>query len=56
MVKLADSGFMKHLSRKSFACCYMRKDRNPENAYTMDTWNLGCTVIEMMTENLLEAN
>ncbi|XP_076939908.1 mitogen-activated protein kinase kinase kinase 5-like [Bidens hawaiensis] len=64
VVKLADFGLAKHLSAHTIDLslqgspqwmapellqAVMRKDVNPEHAFTMDIWSLGCTVIEMVT-------
>ncbi|KAJ0441636.1 putative mitogen-activated protein kinase kinase kinase STE-STE11 family [Helianthus annuus] len=64
VVKLADFGLAKHLSAYTadlslkgsphwmapeLLQAVMRKDINPEHAFTMDIWSLGCTVIEMLT-------
>jgi serine/threonine protein kinase len=64
VVKLADFGLAKHLSRHvtdlslkgsphwmapEVLQTVMRKDKNPEHAFAVDIWSLGCTVIEMLT-------
>ncbi|XP_011083921.1 mitogen-activated protein kinase kinase kinase 5-like [Sesamum indicum] len=64
VVKLADFGLAKHLMGHDFDLSLkgtphwmapevlqaaMRKDGNPEMAYGVDIWSLGCTVIEMLT-------
>lgn len=64
VVKLADFGLAKHLSGHAIDLslkgspywmapevlqAVMRKDANPEHAFGVDIWSLGCTVIEMLT-------
>ncbi|KAL1539504.1 mitogen-activated protein kinase kinase kinase [Salvia divinorum] len=64
VVKLADFGLAKHLTgcgnflslkgtphwmAPEVLQAVMRKDVNPEMAYGVDIWSMGCTVIEMMT-------
>lgn len=64
VVKLADFGLAKHLSgyvtdlslkgsphwmAPELLQAVMRKDSNPEDAFAVDIWSLGCTVIEMLT-------
>ncbi|XP_059633020.1 mitogen-activated protein kinase kinase kinase 5-like isoform X2 [Cornus florida] len=63
VVKLADFGLAKHLTghftdlslkgsphwmAPEVLQAVMRKDTNPELAYAVDIWSLGCTVIEML--------
>ncbi|CAK9178609.1 unnamed protein product [Ilex paraguariensis] len=64
VVKLADFGLAKHLNGYAIDLslkgsprwmapevlqAVMRKDANPELAFAIDIWSLGCTVIEMLT-------
>ncbi|KAK4429062.1 Mitogen-activated protein kinase kinase kinase [Sesamum alatum] len=64
VVKLADFGLAKHLMGHDIELSLkgtphwmapevlqaaMRKDGNPDLAYGVDIWSLGCTVIEMLT-------
>ncbi|KZV54585.1 mitogen-activated protein kinase kinase kinase YODA-like [Dorcoceras hygrometricum] len=64
VVKLADFGLAKHLTGRQIELslkgtphwmapevlqAVMRKDANPEVAYGVDIWSVGCTVIEMLT-------
>ncbi|KAI3465387.1 hypothetical protein Pfo_022050 [Paulownia fortunei] len=64
VVKLADFGLAKHLTGHDIDLslkgtphwmapevlqAVMRKDANPELAYGVDIWSVGCTVIEMLT-------
>ncbi|KAK6160760.1 hypothetical protein DH2020_004141 [Rehmannia glutinosa] len=64
VVKLADFGLAKHLTGHDIELslkgtphwmapevlqAVMRKDANPELAYGVDVWSVGCTVIEMLT-------
>ncbi|XP_073305499.1 mitogen-activated protein kinase kinase kinase 5-like isoform X1 [Primulina huaijiensis] len=66
VVKLADFGLAKHLTGHHIELslkgtphwmapevlqAVMRKDANPELAYGVDIWSIGCTVIEMLTGN-----
>ncbi|KAA8537703.1 hypothetical protein F0562_027307 [Nyssa sinensis] len=63
VVKLADFGLAKHLSghftdlslkgsphwmAPEVLLAVMRKDTNPELAFAVDIWSVGCTVIEML--------
>ncbi|KAK4276646.1 hypothetical protein QN277_014772 [Acacia crassicarpa] len=63
-VKLADFGMAKALTGKSYELSLkgspywmapevikaaMRKNDNPDLAYAVDIWSLGCTIIEMLT-------
>ncbi|XP_073031817.1 mitogen-activated protein kinase kinase kinase 5-like isoform X1 [Primulina eburnea] len=64
VVKLADFGLAKHLTGHHIELslkgtphwmapevlqAVMRKDANPELAYGVDIWSIGCTVIEMLS-------
>lgn len=64
IVKLADFGLSKHLAGQAINLSMkgsphwmapevlqsvLRNDANPELAYAVDIWSLGCTVIEMLT-------
>ncbi|WOG90680.1 hypothetical protein DCAR_0309924 [Daucus carota subsp. sativus] len=64
VVKLADFGLAKHLTKYAVDLSLkgspywmapevlqsmMRKDSNPELAFAVDIWSVGCTVIEMLT-------
>ncbi|GFP97516.1 mitogen-activated protein kinase kinase kinase yoda [Phtheirospermum japonicum] len=61
VVKLADFGLAKHLNGHDIDLslkgtphwmapeAVMRKDANPDLAYGVDIWSVGCTVIEMLT-------
>ncbi|CAA0821933.1 mitogen-activated protein kinase kinase kinase 5 [Striga hermonthica] len=64
VVKIADFGLAKHLNGHDIDLslkgtphwlapevlhAMMRKDANPELAYGVDIWSVGCTVIEMLT-------
>ncbi|KAL8058855.1 hypothetical protein ABFX02_03G048400 [Erythranthe guttata] len=64
VVKLADFGLAKHLTGHDIDLSLkgtphwmapevlqaaMRKDNNPELAFGVDIWSVGCTVIEMLT-------
>lgn len=64
VVKLADFGLAKHLTGCGYDLslkgtphwmapevlqAVMRKDANPEMAYGVDIWSVGCTIVEMMT-------
>ncbi|KAH6765039.1 mitogen-activated protein kinase kinase kinase 5 [Perilla frutescens var. hirtella] len=64
VVKLADFGLAKHLTgcgvnlslkgtphwmAPEVLQAVMRNDANPEIAYGVDIWSMGCTIVEMMT-------
>ncbi|XP_057793766.1 mitogen-activated protein kinase kinase kinase 5-like isoform X2 [Salvia miltiorrhiza] len=63
VVKLADFGLAKHLTDGIYLSlkgtphwmapevlqAVMRKDSNPQMAYGVDIWSVGCTVVEMLT-------